>query len=441
MYERVVRRSVPRSSSQHVTAAPSPLPSGVSLPHRLADIAVGESVIQRVERYTADELQRAQPLWTTTTVAGYEVPKRMIVEGLNAHNLVEGKEQNEPTALYTKIAKRKGTGNLYINGHMLNHNLGGPDAHPNLVPINSDANTQMSVMENVVLRHVTPLEGKSGVVDYEVVAHYGRSDGAFTAENAIPTSLDMRYIPQYRTNNGTFRDDEQPIVQNVQVNLKTGGSTETQKKKITQISKQASIMHNFVGYDDTPKATKEGEEIGADDAEPLRRKNELARRLSTTKFVDTDAWKFRQRYLNQQDIVSGELAEPRLRELGEEVTRGNEEVYPSRPSIQSLLEAQNPVKMLEMHYDIAVEPLFEDGGEFANYLLLWSMHGNGWQRKWKDDWEPMSVDQAIRFAGELLDEVESLVEERNEKQREEISMNIGYEDYNDENMQEMIEID
>ncbi|GMX65751.1 hypothetical protein Elgi_50220 [Paenibacillus elgii] len=55
-------------------------------------------------------------------------------------------------------------------------------------------------------------------MDYEVTVNYGRTGGKTNAQNAIPTSWDMRVIEQ-KWDKGQWIDDGAPLVQNVAIKL------------------------------------------------------------------------------------------------------------------------------------------------------------------------------------------------------------------------------
>ena len=176
--------------------------------------ALLDSPIQLVRSYEKRVLEgvKVAPEYTSTKVGAYTVPKRMLARPLALPDgLRKDKRETENTPLWRQL-KAEQESIAFKDGHLLNHGFGGPADSTNMVPISADANAQMIPFD----AHVASLLSKGAVVDLEVAANYGRSDGLTTAQNSIPSSLDMRMIPQRDHGNAWVDDQDEPvIVQNV----------------------------------------------------------------------------------------------------------------------------------------------------------------------------------------------------------------------------------
>lgn len=276
--------------------------------------AMTNAPIQRVQNYQKSVLESAQapPEFTTTKVGSFTLPKRMLARPLALPNglRTDGRDTTH-TALWEKL-KSEQEAIAYKDGHLLNHSFGGPADSKNMVPISADANTQMIPFD----QHVASLLTQGAVVDLEVSANYGRDDGMTSAQNAIPTSLDMRMIPQRLEQHLWVDDpDEHVIVQNVAVNLDSNSNqSQKAKRKSQEYNKRDQMWASFgVLKSTTPNPTEEGPERPNGER---ARKNEWARQNRYRSFVDLPQWtNWKQeqhrtkRDINAQNIVSGNVVD------------------------------------------------------------------------------------------------------------------------------------
>ncbi|NID14596.1 hypothetical protein [Luteibacter yeojuensis] len=276
--------------------------------------AMTDAPIQRVQNYAKSVLTSVPvaPSFTSAKVGAFTVPKRMLARPLALPNGIHtGKRETVNTPLWQKL-KAEQEAIAFKDGHLLNHKFGGPADARNMVPISTDANAQMIPFD----AHVEALLTRGVVVDLEVSANYGRNDGLTSAQNAIPTSLDMRMIPQRLDGQAWVDDREEPVVvQNVKINLESDSNqSKKAKRKSTEYVKRDQVWANFgVLANAAPQATEEGPEQPDDQ---LARKNEKERQANYRSFTTLPQWtRWKQdqrekgRDKGAQDIVSGNLVD------------------------------------------------------------------------------------------------------------------------------------
>lgn len=276
--------------------------------------AMTDAPIQRVHNYSKSVLERVPvaPSFTSTKVGIYTVPKRMLARPLALPNGIRtDKRETENTPLWKQL-KAEQESIAFKDGHLLNHKFGGPADARNMVPISTDANAQMIPFD----AHVEALMTRGAVVDLEVSANYGRNDGLTSAQNAIPTSLDMRMIPQREDRHAWVDDRDEPtVVQNVVINLESDSKqAKKAKRKSTEFGKRNDMWAKMgVLATAEPEATEEGPEQPNDH---LARKNERDRQANYRSFTSLPqwtAWKREQREKRRdegaRDIVSGNLVD------------------------------------------------------------------------------------------------------------------------------------
>lgn len=276
--------------------------------------AMADAPIQRMQRYPKSILERVQftPDFTTTKVGVYTVPKRMLARPLALPNGPRtDKRETENTPLWKKL-KSEQESIAFKDGHLLNHKFGGPADATNMVPISADANTQMSPFDG----YVETLLQQGAVVDLEVSANYGRNDGLTSAQNAIPTSLDMRMIPQRDEGNAWVDDpDERVVVQNVVINLDSDSEQgKKAKRKSLEYGRRDQAWAKWgVISNAQPQATVEGPEQPGDE---LARKSEWDRQTRYQPFNQLPQWarwkqeqREKKRDTGARDIVSGNLVD------------------------------------------------------------------------------------------------------------------------------------
>lgn len=280
---------------------------------RQLDVMTGGTV-QRLQRYSTPVLEGVPfaPYFTSAKVGRYTVPKRMLARPLALpKGPFTGKRETENTPLWKKL-KGEQESIALKDGHLLNHRFGGPADATNMVPISADANVQMAPFD----AYVESLMTRGGVVDLEVAANYGRSDGATDAQNAVPTSLDMRVIPQQLVSNAWVDDPQEPVVvQNVVINLDSDSKqAQKAKRKSQEYSKRDQMWAKLGALASAePQATEEGPELPNGDRAGKNERDRQGRYQSFTSLPQWSHWKQEQarkkRDKGARDIVSGSLAD------------------------------------------------------------------------------------------------------------------------------------
>lgn len=300
------------------------IPLGLTAPGRWPPQGpVGKSStapIQRLERYPQQVLEGTMftPSYTTTKVGKYVLPKRMLARPLGLpHGINTGPRTTEHSRLWIDVKAQQGGITSLVDGHLLNHKFGGEANGTNMVPISADANSQMSAFDSYVASLLSTTEAGAAVVDLEVAVNYGRSDGQTSEQNAVPTSLDMRVVPQRQTEN-TWADDpdEGVIVQNVKVNLESESVRGQQAAASSSSLVKKKVRWESYGFAKSgaskPTPTIEGVETPQDQGP----KNEDLRKQRYQSFTALPAWinwKNEQsrtgRDQGAQDIVSDTLVD------------------------------------------------------------------------------------------------------------------------------------
>lgn len=182
-------------------------PTTCKVAYSYFDIPCGEKTARAPRRMEARGLARQYNAgggtsWGTTN-AGAGKERRINNGSTQFYDLIN--------SLYYSI------GGPVTHCHMLSHHLGGDLSDANMLPATADSNTAMVDFERVVINKIFPPGLSSwnfAVVDYEVVANYGKVDSGVP----IPTSIDMRFTQQEVTGQGGWVDYGKTYVRNVAIN-------------------------------------------------------------------------------------------------------------------------------------------------------------------------------------------------------------------------------
>jgi len=302
-------------------------------------------LVQRV-RYPLKEIPPTNLHWSEIKVEGYTVPKRMIARPLTYKK--GGGRKTEHSTLWEALKKAHGKA-IYYDAHLLNHDLGGSDTGLNMVPVTPDANSQMSErMEEYVKSLIRPSQSDAGVVDYEVTANYGRGDRRIPAENAIPTSLDMRVIPQGKNLTG-WDDEDTPKVLNVRVDLPPLGTVDPNEIVAPNLGNERKISPPF--------------------HRPVGLKNELIRQLSSISVLTIPEANFTKYHGSKGDILTGELQDDLWTQRLEVAADMREDVRDSANDIQylGLEDKVMSTYAREVTTEILTRGLHSDELDFADF--------------------------------------------------------------------------